>query len=425
MDDVSIYLLSGLLALLIGMAAFFSGSETAMMAVNRYRLRHRANDGHRGAVLTARLLEHPDRLLGLILFCNNIINFYAASLGVVIAVRLMGNLGYALGPVLLTFVFLVFAEAAPKTVAAFYPERVAFPASYALKPLAALCHPFVWTINRLANSLLSLFRLKLDIGEQASLTREELRTALVEAGVRLPARHKNMLLSILDLEQVTVADIMVPRSEISGLDINDDLVDNLNYLRHSSHTRVPLYRENLDDLVGVLHTRRVSQRVNDPDALSPADLEALAEEPCFVPIGASLNHQLLDFQRNKRRLGFVVDEYGTIQGLVTLEDILEEIVGEFTTDIQAYSMDIAKQDDGSFIIDGGATIRELNRQLAWPLPNNSPKTLNGLILEQLEAIPEVGATIKAAGFTIEITQVTDNAVKSARVSRIEPASGDT
>ena len=419
MDDISIYLLSGILFLLIGVSAFFSGSETSMMAVNRYRLRHRANDGHKGAVLTSNLLEHPDRLLGLILFGNNIVNFYAASLGVIIAVRLMGNIGYAIGPVILTFIFLIFAEAAPKTVAAFHPERFAFPASYVLKPLSVICHPFVWTINRLANNLLAVFRFKLDSGEQTSLSREELRTVLSEAGKLLPSRHREMLLSILDLEQVTVEDIMVPRNEITGIDISEDLAESINSLSQSSHTRLPLYRERLDEIIGVIHARRIPRILKDSDELTRADLEEIAEEPYFVPLSTSLNAQLLNFQRTKRRLGFVVDEYGTIQGLVTLEDILEEIVGEFTTDVQTYNIDIVKQDDGSFIIDGSATLRVINRQLHWDLPASGPKTLNGLILERLEAIPEPGTTLKLGNFTMEITQVTDNAVKSVRVNLLK------
>ena len=419
MDEVSIYLLSGILILLVGVSAFFSGSETSMMALNRYRLRHLANDGHNGAILTSSLLERPDRLLGLILFGNNVVNFYAASLGVIIAVRLMGNIGYAVGPVILTIIFLVFAEAAPKTVAAFHPERFAFPASYVLKPLAVIFYPFVWTINRLANNFLALLRFNLEGIEHTSLSREELRTVLSEAGKLLPTRHLDMLLGILDLERVTVEDIMVPRNEITGVDIDDDLTENLNYLSQNSHTRVPLYRENLDGIIGVIHVRRIMRLLKDPHEITREDLEEIAEEPHFVPLSTSLNAQLLNFQRAKKRLGFVVDEYGTIQGLVTLEDILEEIVGEFTTDIQTYNVDIIEQDDASYIIDGGATLREINRQLGWDLPASGPKTLNGLILERLETMPEPGTTLKLGNFTLEITQVTDNAVKSVRVKQLD------
>lgn len=424
MEDVSILLLTGILFLLIAIAAFFSGSETSMMAVNRYRLRHLANDGHKGAVNTANLLERPDRLLGLILFCNNIVNFYTATLGVVIAVRLMGDIGYALGPVILTFIFLVLAEAAPKTMAAYHPERFAFPASYILRPLSVVCQPFVWTINWLSNNFLLLLRFKLDKGHQTSLSREELRTALTEAGKMLPRRHLEMLLGILDLEQETVEDIMVPRNEIIGVDINDDLAENLNYISQSSHTRLPLYRDSLDDVIGVIHVRRVLHLLKDNHEITREDLEHVAEEPHFVTLNSSLNIQLLNFQRAKKRLGFVVDEYGTIQGLVTMEDILEEVVGEFTTDLQTHSPDIVAQEDGSFIIDGGATLRDINRELDWDLPAIGPKTLNGDILERLETMPEPGTTLKIDNYTLEIIQVTDNAVKSVRaraLRRVEPA----
>ena len=419
MEDVSILLLSGILIVLIAVAAFFSGSETSMMAVNRYRLRHLADDGHKGAMQTANLLERPDRLLGLILFCNNIVNFYVAALGVVIAVRLMGDIGYALGPVILTFIFLVLAEAAPKTMAAYQPERFAFPASYILRPLSVICQPFVWTINWLSNNLLAMLRFKLEEAQQTSLSREELKTALSEAGKMLPSRHLKMLHGILDLEQVTVEDIMVPRNEITGIDINDDLNENLSYLSQSSHTRLPLYRDNLDEIIGLIHVRRVLRLLKDADEITREDLEEIAEEPQFVSFVTSLNAQLLNFQRTKKRLGFVIDEYGTIQGLVTMEDILEEVVGEFTTDLQTYSPDIVAQDDGSFMIDGGATMRDINRELGWELPASGPKTLNGLVLERLETMPEPGMTLKLDSYTLEIAQVTDNAVKSVRVKLLK------
>ena len=419
MDDIPIYLLSGILFLLIGIAGFFSGSETSMMALNRYRLRHLANDGHKGATLATTLLKHPDRLLGLILFGNNIVQFYAASLGVVITVRLMGDIGYVVGPVILTFIFLIFAEAAPKTVAAFHPEWIAFPASYVLKPLSVICYPFVWTINKIANGLLVMLRFKLDEQQDTNLSREELRTVVSEATKQLPSRHREMLLGILDLEQVTVEDIMVPRNEITGIDISEDLTETINSLGQSSHTRLPLYRENLDDIVGVIHARRISRILKDPGELTKSDLEEIAVEPYFAPLGTPLSTQLLNFQRAKKRLGFVVDEYGTIQGLITLEDILEEIVGEFTTDAQMYHVDILEQDDGSFMIDGTATIREINRQLQWSLPTGGPKTLNGLILERLEDIPEPGTSLRIDDFTMEIIQVIDNAVKSVRVNLLK------
>ena len=284
-----------------------------------------------------------------------------------------------------------------------------------------ICYPFVWAINRTANKLLALLRFKLDDVEHTGLSREELRTTLSEAGKLLPTRHLDMLLGILDLEQVTVEDIMVPRNEITGIDIGDDLTENLLYLSQGAHTRLPLYQGNLDEIIGVIQVKRIGRLLKDPNEITREDLEEIAEEPHFVPLSTSLNVQLLIFQRTKKRLGFVVDEYGTIQGLVTLEDILEEVVGEFTTDIQTFSVDITEQDDGSYMIDGGATLREINRRLKWSLPVSGPKTLNGLILERLETMPEPGTTLKLDNFTLEITQVTDNAVKSVRVKLLTPS----
>ena len=423
-DGVSLYLLSSLLILMLIIAAFFSASETGMMALNRYRMRHLANNGHRGAILASTLLQRPDRLLGLILFGNNIVNFYGASIGVLIAVRLMGEAGYVLGPIALTFIFLIFAEAAPKTYAALRPEWIAFPASYVLKPLSVVCQPFVWAINKIANSLLAPFHLGQDAQQQTRLSREELRTVVAEATQQLSTHHRDMLLGILDLERATVEDIMVPRNEIVGIDLSEDLPEIIDSLGQSAHARLPLYRENLDNLVGVMRARRLPRLLRDADELSVEALEAAAEEPYFVPAGTPLSAQLLNFQRaRKRRLALVVDEYGTLQGLVTMEDILEEIVGEFTTDA-TYNIDILKQNDGSFIIDGSATLREINRQLRWTLPTAGPKTLNGLILERLENIPEPGTSLRIDNFTLEITQVLDNAVKSVRVKLLSPADED-
>ena len=370
---------------------------------------------------TANLLERPDRLLGLILFCNNIVNFYVAALGVVIAVRLMGDIGYALGPVILTFIFLVLAEAAPKTMAAYQPERFAFPASYILRPLSVICQPFVWTINWLANNLLAMLRFKLEEAQQTSLSREELKTALSEAGKMLPSRHLKMLHGILDLEQVTVEDIMVPRNEITGIDINDDLNENLSYLSQSSHTRLPLYRDNLDEIIGLIHVRRVLRLLKDADEITREDLEEIAEEPQFVSFVTSLNAQLLNFQRTKKRLGFVIDEYGTIQGLVTMEDILEEVVGEFTTDLQTHSPDIVAQDDGSFMIDGGAPLREINRELGlgiYRLQRAENTERPGTRTSGDHARTRNDSQARYS-YTLEITQVTDNAVKSVRVKLLK------
>lgn len=415
MDDISLATLFGILFLLLLLSAFFSSSETAMMSLNRYRLRYLANDGHRSAILANRLLIHPDKLLGLILFGNNLVNIAAASIATIIGLRLMGEPGIAVATAVLTVVILIFAEVAPKTIAALYPERIAFPAAYVLTPLGRLLQPVLWIINRLANLLLKLFGVSRETGGE-SLSREELRSVVLETDGMIPLRHQRMLINILDLEKVTVDEIMVPRNEIIGIDINDPPQEIFELLTHCQHTRLPIFRDNIDDIVGMLHVRRIPRILDNRDEFSVDDLISITRDPYFVPLGTPLHTQLMNFQRQKYRLGLVVDEYGVIQGLVTLEDILEEIVGEFTTDMQNYNQDIHPQDDGTVVIDGAVTLRDINRQLYWNLPTDGPNTLNGLILEHLEAIPEPGTTLRLNDFTFEIMQVADNAVKTVRVN---------
>ena len=415
MEDIPLSVLFGSLFLLVLISAFFSSSETGMMALNRYRLRHLVKDKHRGATLANSLLEKPDRLIGLILLGNNLVNILAASIATVIAVRLIGEIGIAIAPFVLTPIILIFAETAPKTYAAIRPEKIAFPASYILVPLLKICYPFVYIINRISNAIIAIFGLDPGEKEEAPLTREELRTVVREAGTMIPRRHQRMLISILDLEKETVDDIMVPRNELVGIDLDAPPNEIIDQLAHSQHTRMILYRRNIDNIIGMIHARHVLRVIRDKTDFIPRDLEDISTEAYFIPEGTPLHTQLVNFQRLKKRIGLVVDEYGVIQGMVALEDILEEIVGEFTTDMQTFNMDIHSQEDGSYIIDGSATIRDINRQLHWHLPALGPKTLNGLILEQLEAIPEAGTSLRIGNYTIEITQAADNAVKSARI----------
>lgn len=421
MDDISLSLLFGILFLLIILSAFFSSSETSMMALNRYRLRHLANDNHRAAILVSNLLKHPDRLIGLILLGNNLVNILAAAIATVIAIRLMGDAGIIVATILLTFVILIFAEVAPKTLAAMSPEKIAFPAAYILTPLAKILRPCVWIINKLANSLLKALRHDPMAKNNASLTSEELRIAVHEAGNLIPIRHQRMLISILDLEHITVEDIMVPRNEIAGIDLNDTLTDIIEALSHCQHTRLPIFRDNIDAVVGMLHVRHVSRVLANKDEFSIENLEKITVAPYFVPLGTPLHTQLFNFQRQKKRIGLVVDEYGIVQGLVTLEDILEEIVGEFTTDLQSYDQDIHPQEDGTYMIDGSTMIRDINRQLNWQLPTDGPKTLNGLILEQLERVPESGTSLRIDNIAMEITQATDNAVRMVKITALPEA----
>jgi Mg2+/Co2+ transporter CorB len=416
LDDIPLSHLFGALFVLILMSAFFSSSETGMMALNRYRLRHLVKDKHRGAMLANALLEKPDRLIGLILLGNNLVNILAAAIATVIGVRLYGELGIALTPLILTPIILIFAETAPKTWAAVRPEKIAFPSAYILTPLLKVCYPVVYVISKISNGIIGLFGINVEDQENAPMTREELRTVVREAGSMIPRRHQRMLLSILDLENETVDDIMVQRNDIAGIDLDDPPDEIIDQLVRCQHTRMVVYRENIDNISGMIHIRHALRILRDTSEFDVNDLEKIVTEPYYIPEGTPLHTQLVNFQRAKKRNGLVVDEYGVIQGMLTLEDILEEIVGEFTTDLQSFNQYIHPQEDGSFIIDGTANIRDINKQLHWHLPTDGPKTLNGLILEHLEDIPETGTSLRIQNYTVEITQAGDNAVKTARMS---------
>lgn len=409
-----LWLVAGVCGLVV-LSAFFSGSETGMMALNRYRLRHLAQEGHPGARRASKLLERPDRLIGLILLGNTFVNAAVASLATLLFLEIMGEAGLAAAPLVASVTLLLFGEVLPKTLAALHPERVAFPAAWVLAPLLRVLYPVVWVVNAIANSVLSLAGIRPDQGAGMSLSREELRTILMESGALIPRKHRQMLFGVLDLEQASVEDIMVPRSEITGIDLEDDTADIERQLMAARHTRLPVYRGNLDAIVGVLHLRKLPRLYWENAEDFTRTLESLVDEPYYVPMGTPLTTQLLNFQRHRVRVGLVVDEYGVIQGLVTLEDLLEEIVGEFTTDPMALSRDIHPQADGSFIIDGSASLRDINRSRRWHLPTQGAKTLNGLILETLESIPEPGTTLRVEGYTIEVLQATDQTVRMARV----------
>ena len=414
MDHPSVGALFGVIFVMLILSAYFSGSETAMMAVNRYRLKHLANEGNGGARRASRLLERPDRLLGVILIGNNLVNFSAASVGTIIALQMFGEHAVPFAPIVCTLVFLIFSEVSPKTIAAAYPERIALMTVYILEVLLWALYPFVWVINGIANSILWLFGMRQETIGEDHLTREELRTVVYE-GSQIAAHPQNMLLSILDLEKVSVEDIMVPRAEIFGIDIDDDLDDIVNQLRSSQHTRLPMYHGDIDKITGILHLRNVT-RFLARDELTKEALMQIAEEPYFVPENTPLQLQLFNFQQARERIAMVVDEYGDIQGIVTIEDILEEIVGEFTTDLADINVDIHPQEDGSYLIDGSAHVRLINRQLSWELPQDGPKTLSGLVIEYLETIPDSNVCIKLGNYRIEIVQMQDNTIRTAKVS---------
>jgi len=412
-EDVPLSALFGLLIVLLLLSAFFSGSETALVSLNRYQLRHKAREGHRGARLADKLLQRPDRLIGLILLGNNLVNFSAASLVAIIAFEMGGEPAVALGTLLLTLVVLIFSEAAPKTMAALHPERLAYPAAMIYYPLLKITYPIVWLTNVASNGVLYLLGVRTADAELQPLTREELRTVVHEAGSRISGRYQQMLLSILDLEKVTVDDVMVPHNEIVGVDLADEISEIEGIISRSEHTRLPVYEDNVDNVVGVLHLRRLANMA--PRSFDKTSIRELLDEPYFVPEGTPLSKQLIQFQRRRERVALVVDEYGDIQGIVTLEDILEEIVGEFTTDPADQIEDVVREGPDSFLVSGTANIRELNRAQGWELPTDGPKTLNGLILELLETIPEPSTCLKISGYALEIVASDDNRVRTVRI----------
>ena len=424
MSELPVWALFLVLALLIILSAFFSSSETAMMALNRYRLKNLAEKGNRSAKLVSFLLNQPDRLLGVILLGNNLVNLSAASISTIAALRIYGEPAIAVFTFVLTLVVLIFAEVAPKTLAARHPEAIAFPAAYVLVPLLYLLYPFVWAVNLVANGFIRLFMRNPDRSHDA-LNQDELRTVVQEAGSLIPKRHQSMLLGILDLERITVEDIMVPRSAIEGIDIDEDWDEIANQLTTSHHTRLPVYHGNLDNIIGIIHLRRAMHALRDDD-LDKDSLHEYIRPAYFVPEGTPVTTQLLNMQKEKRRMGLVVDEYGDLMGIVTLDEILEEIVGDFTTQAPGEGREFHPKSDDSYMINGSASIRDLNRKMGWHLPVDGPKTLNGLILEKLEDIPVSGTTILVDQYPIEVVQTMGASVRMARIyPRVSEYSSDT
>ncbi len=371
--------------------------------------------GHKGAILANRLLQRPDRLIGVILLGNNAVNIIAASLATIIGYRLYGEPGIFMASAVLTFVIIIFAEVTPKTLAALYPERVAFPASYVLSPLLKVTSVVVIGINFVTNGLLRFVGISPGADRNEALSQEELKTVVQQAGSLVPDAHQEMLLSILDLETVTVEDIMIPKNEIVGIDLDNDWPDIVEQLIHTQHTRIPIFRDNMDQIVGFTHLKRLLKYIKD-GSLTEEILLTDLRPPYFIPETTPLNKQLLNFQKEKRRVALAVNEYGDIQGLVALEDILEEIVGEFTTDPSAIHQDIFPQEDGSYLINATITVRELKRTLQWELPTDGPKTLNGLILEYMQDIPQPGTSLRLYGNPVEILQTQHNSVKTVKLN---------
>lgn len=418
LEDASLFGLFSILFVLLLLSAFFSSSETGLMALNRYRMRHLEQQGHRGARIASQLLARPDRLIGLILLGNNFVNIFASAIATVIGIKLMGENGIVVATFALTIVILLFAEVTPKTLAALHPERIAYPASYVLRPLLFVLYPLVWGINAITNRLLGFLGVSPEDVTSTAINTEELKIALMEAGSMIPNRHKDMLMSILELEKVTVNDVMVARNEIEGIDINLPFPEIVKQLSHCGYTRLPIYQDSMDNIVGILHVRKALNLATQNN-LNHQTFNNIVKDAYFVPEGTPLNTQLIQFQRNMRRTGLVVDEYGDLLGLITLEDIFREIVGEFTANTIDDDKDIHPQADGSFLINGTANIREINRSNNWNLPIEGPKTINGLVLEYLESIPDPGVSIRIADYVIEVIQTTDNAIKTVRIRNIE------
>lgn len=403
-----------LLILLILLSAFFSGSETGMMALNRYRLRHLARKGDPTAKRVKKLLERPDRILGIILIGNTFANVFASAVATIIAVHCFGDLGVLVTTILLTLVILIFAEITPKTLAALHPQRVAFPASLPLKILLAILYPLVWFINGVANSVLRLFSVRVQGHTTEPLTVEELRSVVREASGKISSNYQQMLLRILNLGQITVEDVMVPRNKIYGIDISSEWDKILKQLMDSEHTQILIYHDNIDQIIGMLNLRSLLNFLPNGE-LTKDRLVRSTQEVYFIPEVTLVNRQLLNFQKENKSIGLVVDEYGDIQGLVSIQDILEEIVGEFAISIDDVARLVQQQKDGSYLVDGRVSLRDLNRLTGWELPIEGPKTLSGLVIEYLEAIPISGVALRLAGYPMEVIKVSANTVRMVRV----------
>ncbi|MBT0729750.1 HlyC/CorC family transporter [Rosenbergiella nectarea] len=421
MDSVSTTSLIIILVVMVLVSAWFAGSETGMMTLNRYKLRHHAKQGNRAAKRVEKLLKRPDLLISLVLIGNNLVNILASSLATIVGMRLYGNAGVAIATGVLTFVVLIFAEVLPKTIAALYPEKVAYPSSLLLGPIQTVMLPIVWLLNTITRFLMRLVGIKTETSMSSALSKEELRTIVYESRNLMSRRNQDMLLSVLDLEKVTVDDIMIPRNEIVGINVNDEWKTLIRQLTHSPHGRIVLYRDTLEDCVGMLRVREAWRIMNDKREFTKENLLRAADEIYFIPEGTALNQQLVKFQRNKKKTGLVIDEYGDIKGLVTIEDILEEIVGDFTTSMSpSLAEEVMPQNDGSVLIDGSANVREINKAFNWNLPEDGARTINGMLLEFLEEIPETNTNVKLGDFAIDILDVQDNMVKQVRVVPNKP-----
>ncbi|MDP1665384.1 MAG: HlyC/CorC family transporter [Methylobacter sp.] len=411
MNDIPLSMLFGILAAMLILSAFFSGSETALMTLNRYRLKHLVKLNHSGAIKAHQLLQRPERLLGLILLCNNFVNNFASSIATVIAIKLYADeeSSVAIAAGILTIVMLICSEVTPKTLAAIKPEPLAFPAAWIYTLLLKILYPVVWFVNLFVNLLLRIIGVDVKKNRHDALNKDELKSIISDAESLMPIRYQKMLMGILELESATVEDIMTPRNEIIGIDLELPIEGIIAQIKTSPHTRLPVYKTSIDRIIGFIHLRKILVLLNQQDFDKQTIINAL-DKPSFIPESTPVHNQMQRFKHEKIRIGLVVDEYGDVQGLVTLDDLLQEIVGELITDDVA----VRAQSDGSYLVDANITIRELNRVTQWALPTEGPKTLNGLIIEFMETIPETGTSIRLHDYLLEIIKRDENSVKLVR-----------
>ena len=415
MNEIPLWILLASIAFLVLMSAFFSGSETSMMAINRYRLKHLVKEKNKSAKRVSRLLEKTDRLLGVILIGNNFTHTLSTALATVVAIRIWSDNAVLAVTVFMTIIMIIFAEVMPKTIAALKPESIAFPSSYLLKPLSKILSPLITLVSFVSNNVTKLIGIDLDNANKDELKPEELRTLLQTSGV--PKRQEEMLMGIFDMDNLSVNDVMIPKNEIIGIDLNDEIEDIVKQLQEIDFTYIPCYEDTIDNIQGFLSLNKKAEFLGS-EAKSIRSLKDELREPLFVPENTPLYKQLANFQSSGRRVGLIVDEYGDIEGIITLRSILEIIVGEITTE-SIEKMDIMPQADGSYLVDGSMMIRELNRRLKWELPTEGPKTLSGLILEEIQTIPDTNVGLSIENYRIETVLIKDNVIKLAKVEVIE------
>jgi len=413
LNNISTEILTLVLIILFLLSAFFSGSETALMSINKYKMRHQAKLNNKGAKAAKKLLENPDKIIGVILLGNNLTNILITQIATLISLRLYGDIGLAIATGLLTIFILIFAELTPKTIGEMHSEKIAYSSSLLYKPMLIVLYPLVFLINIIANSIIRLMGLKNNISK-GSLTSEELKTVLSESSIKFPKPHLKMLESIIDLEKATVEDIMIPRSDIYGIDLGEDIASVVNNFKNTPYTRIPVFEDNIENLLGLIHVKNIAPMLASK-SIDENKIKKLIKKPYYIVSGTSLYRQLINFQKEKRRIGFIIDEYGDIQGLVTLEDILEEIVGDFTSDPGSNEEIIPTANKNIFIIDGGVHIREINQILNINLTSKEAKTINGFILEHLENLPKINDIINIQGHTFKIIENLDNAVKTVHL----------